>query len=185
MKMKTETMNWVQIVSNFSLLIGMVLVAVQINQSSNIARAQLAHDAWLNSAGELYAVVGENPAATLAKANLSEEELTDEELFVLNAYFDSATLHMARIAHMQRLGLAIYSDDETALAFAPAFAGRFGNAWWAVNRERTLARAPEIASRIDELLVTDQIEDLASDLRRLRARLERSKSMPDTATAKP
>ncbi len=104
MKMKTETMNWVQIVSNFSLLIGMVLVAVQINQSSNSARAQLAHDAWLNSAGELYAVVGENPAATLAKANLSEEELTDEELFVLNAYFDSRTAHMARIAHMQTAG---------------------------------------------------------------------------------
>ena len=70
MKMKTETMNWVQIVSNFSLLIGMVLVAVQINQSSNIARAQLAHDAWLNSTGELYAVVGENPAARSSGATM-------------------------------------------------------------------------------------------------------------------
>ncbi len=41
---------WLQVVGNFGLIIGLVLVAIQINQNSNLSRAQLAHDAWLSSA---------------------------------------------------------------------------------------------------------------------------------------
>lgn len=78
--MATKVAAWLQVLGNFGLILGLVLVAVQIKQGSDLARVQMGHDAWLLNSEEQYALMGENPQAVLAKIWLDSEFLTDEEL---------------------------------------------------------------------------------------------------------
>ena len=169
--MTTKIIAWFQTLSNFGLLIGLVLVAIQINQSSNIARAQLAHDGWLSSINEETTKLGESPARVLAKMQLQEEQVTDQELLAIDHYLNSKLLHMARVSHMRELGLELWPVEDAAWSYVWFFTGRYGEAWWGLHGERARNMAPEIAARVDAILESGQVDFDGGYLRRFRARL--------------
>ena len=75
--------NYLQILANFGIVAGLILVGVQINQNTRIAAADMTNRAYEVAAQYHLTMMGENPMKAVAKAATKPEELTDEELLVL------------------------------------------------------------------------------------------------------
>ena len=65
---------------------GLVLVVVQIDQNSELVREQMYQARWSDRMNLYLAMMGENPAAALAKADEDPQSLTYEESRVITAY---------------------------------------------------------------------------------------------------
>ncbi len=82
--MKLEKIShWLTIVGNLGLLVGIALVAVQIDQNSQLVRVQLSVARWTDDLNLHLAMMGENPAAVVAKAIENPSELSVEDSQVL------------------------------------------------------------------------------------------------------
>ena len=75
--------SWLQLIANFGLLVGIVLVGIQINQSNAIAAASAGSGYFQQYQDYLVAGMGENPAVVRAKAIFEPENLTAEDIQVL------------------------------------------------------------------------------------------------------
>ena len=86
-----KTSHWITILGNAGLLIGVALVIFQINQNSQLVREQLSQARWTDDLNLHLAMMGENPAAAVAKAIENPSALSVEDSRVLEAY-DSGLL---------------------------------------------------------------------------------------------
>ena len=71
--------HWLTIIGNAGLLLGVTLVIFQINQNSELVREQLFHSSWTDDLNLQLAMMGDNPAAAVARAVESPAELTVED----------------------------------------------------------------------------------------------------------
>lgn len=170
--MNEKVMGWLQVLGNFGLIAGLVLVGIQINQSSDIARAQMAHDGWLQASQTAMLQVGEDPVPILTKLFNGNHQLTDEELFAANAYYRHFKIEILRVEQANEIGLEIYPVEPAAEVFIPFFVEGFGRLWWNQNRNSLSLSAPNLTSRIDELLEIGNSTSLQSDLAELKIKLE-------------
>lgn len=163
---------WLQVLGNFGLIMGLLLVGVQINQNSNIARAQMANDAWLQGAQITSQRLGENPAIVLSKIFVTGEQLTDAELFAADAYFRTLELEINRIEHINNFGIEIYTKEQAAELYSPDFVEGFGKVWWEDNRNSIFNSAPNIGSQIQELLESESVMPTQSNFTRIKMMME-------------
>jgi hypothetical protein len=163
---------WLQVIGNFGLILGLVLVAIQIRQSSDLARVQMGHDAWLLEHQLQWALMGENPQAVLAMIMLDSESFTDEELVAADSYFQGLTSIVKRVEYVNDAGLNLYSEETLAHNTAPLLSNRVGSAWWSLNRDAVAEDAPRFRERIDELLAMDAL-DAPTYHERFRAEIEK------------
>ena len=77
--------DWLQIFSNVAIVVGLFILIYELNQSHKQARALLVNDDYVSVREHLHTLMGENPAAAIAKARLNHESLTEEEKVVLDA----------------------------------------------------------------------------------------------------
>lgn len=141
-----------EFVGSIVVLITLIYLAVQVRQNTRHVQAQMGHDGWLANTHDEIAKFGDNAAATFAKADLGEEELTDKDLKILDANFRSFLLHLGRVEHLNALGLDIYSIEQTAAGYVDSFNCRAGKAWLKSNSELTKVLAPKICARLEEML---------------------------------
>jgi hypothetical protein len=163
---------WLQVIGNFGLILGLMLVAIQIRQSSDLARVQMGHDAWLLEYQLQWALMGENSQAVLARIRLDSESLTDEELVAADSYFQGLAFSAKRVKYVNDAGLNLYSQETLAQSLARLLSNRVGLAWWALNRDAVAADAPRFRDRIDELLAMDAL-DAPTYHERFRAEIEK------------
>jgi hypothetical protein len=79
---------WIQITATVGVLVGIILVVIELRQAKAIAHANITANFFSESAQNSRSLMGENPAIVLAKACVKPDEvMTQEELFVLEAYF--------------------------------------------------------------------------------------------------
>ncbi len=81
--------NWLQVVSNLGIVLGLILVAVQLNQDSKFNQSQIQSQHNVFRENQQIAL-GENFAATrarLARGNASE--ITDEDLLLYHFYVNT------------------------------------------------------------------------------------------------
>ena len=108
--MITDKLNrWVTMLVNLSVLAGIVLVAVQIQQNTDITKAQMANEYYLLDAQLELTMMGESPAQSLEKAIYFPDELNQEDAVILDRYFNFGILQLQRIRKMIELGVA---DEE-------------------------------------------------------------------------
>lgn len=69
---------WFQAVSNVAIVVGLIIVIVEINQSKQLAYAQLLTDGTISGLDRNVSLMGEDPRTTLAKAAFCPEELTED-----------------------------------------------------------------------------------------------------------
>jgi len=149
--------SWIQIVGNFGLLAGLVLVGVQIQQNTTAVKAQMLSDQMAASIALRLTIAGENPAVAMSKAIDAPDELTTEELVVLQNIQLANYLYRARNELSLSLGVGSpFSIETGAEASAAEFFGTpYGLAWWEMNKATLWpTAAPETAVRIEELLDT-------------------------------
>ena len=114
-----KTSHWLMIIGNFGLFIGVVLVVFQINQNSELTREQLNYSIWTDRMNVQLAMMGENPAAAVAKALEAPSEITVEESKVLDAVYTHWALLEVRTVMMQERGMTINEEVATYDPDAP------------------------------------------------------------------
>lgn len=149
----TTLINWVQIITGIAVVLGLVAVIWELQQSRSAAIAQLKSDGWSTSAQADMAVAGENPKAVLAKACDDPRSLSNEDLWALQGYYFAQTNIIRRTFDIyQRTGL--YGDEDWTDAargrFDQVFFSRPGRIWWRTVRE-TFPK--ELADLGDSILV--------------------------------
>ena len=110
---------WVQVAANVGILAGLLMVGVQINQNSELVREQLDHATWTDNLNLHLAMMGENPAAAVAKAIENPSALTVEETRILDAYLAYWALAEVREIYLYDRGMifvspSTYTSDDPA-----------------------------------------------------------------------
>lgn len=88
--------SWIQILTGIALLVGIVLVVWELQQSRDLVRAQLVADGFLSHQDNQRVFLGESFASTYAKACFDPENLTDAEMVQMWAYTDSLLTFVTR-----------------------------------------------------------------------------------------
>ena len=119
-----KLVNWLQVLGNFGLIAGLVLVAIQIQQNTDITRAQMiSEDRDLAVALKL-AQLGENPAKAVAKSIDSPDQLTTEDMLILSSLHLANYYHKSRNEMLHSMGFGVETQQ---------FASRHNNAISTVN----------------------------------------------------
>lgn len=124
--------DWVQIATGVALLVGLGLVILEFRQSRNVAHAQLTSDGFAQYDQVLISQMGESPAMVLAKSCQNPQSLTDEELMVLDAFFNAITAGVQRAYTItERSGLYEEYLPYVVRTNLPTILGSVaGRAWW-------------------------------------------------------
>jgi hypothetical protein len=122
--------SWLQIIGNFGLIVGLVLVAVQIKQNNDLAKAQMLNDAYLDAGVQAMMRAGENPAVTLAKSITTPDQLTYEDFVVLAALKAAWWTRVKRIEDLTSAGYGYFSVEQFAHSAGFELGDPFELAWW-------------------------------------------------------
>ena len=153
-----ELADWtgiLQLIGTLGLIVGLVLVAVQIHQNSNLVRAELSsirHDAWIEIDS---AKRDENFSCVLSKAIENPDNLSLAEMIEMDGYLLNFLAQLDR--EYVLFGLkAFFSDpDKTVRENVELYMGnQFAQSWW-------------IEQKSDELWSKQMIEAIDTEIRKV------------------
>ena len=155
--MITDKLNrWFTMLVNLSVLAGIVLVAIQIQQNTDITKAQMANEYYLLDAQLELTMMGESPALSLEKAIYFPYELNQEDAVILDRYFNFGILQLQRIRKMIELGVA---DEELYQERARYLIWHLGNEagrrWW---NQYALGEPNELSRDIETVLADSNFQ---------------------------
>lgn len=140
---------WLTLAANFGVIAGLILVAVQINQNTQITKAQMANDYFLADMALELAMMGENPAAAWNRAVYAPDQLSSEDAVVLDRYFNYGLVQLHRLQEMDKLGMAYEGWQERFDYLGWHLGNEAGRRWWESVRNDY---PPEFRDRIDGIL---------------------------------
>jgi hypothetical protein len=148
--MDTDKVNrWLALSANVGVIAGLILVAVQINQNTQITKAQIANDYYLADMDLELAMMGDDPARSWTKAVYTPDELNNEDAAVIDRYFNYGLVQIQRLIKMHELGLAD-EDWEDRIAYLDWHLGNeVGRRWWAHSKD---SFPDEFIQKVDEIL---------------------------------
>lgn len=123
---------WLTIAANLGLLLGMVLVAYEINQNSQLARTALVNEGIVAS-NEFWAnLMGETPADVVGKAVECPEAMTYSDFIAMDAYLFAGMNFLYRNFELAQEGIFTVEDwQESVEGYAAWYLGNpFGRSWW-------------------------------------------------------
>jgi len=155
--MDTDKVNrGLTLAANIGVLGGLILVAFQIHQNTEITKAQIANDYYLADMQLELAMMGDNPASSWTKAIYTPNDLTNEDAAVVDRYFNYGLVQIQRLQKMHELGLA--DDDwENRIGYLGWHLGNeVGRRWWAYSKE---GFPDEFVQTVDEVLASGEHRD--------------------------
>ena len=128
----TKLTPWLTILANLGLLAGMVLVAYEINQNSQLARTALVNEGNIASNQFWAHLMGETPADVIAMAVECPEAMTYSDFIVMDAFLFSGMNFLYRNYELAQEG--IFTDEDwraSVEGYAAWYLGNpFGRNWW-------------------------------------------------------
>ena len=97
--------DWLQAAGNVGILLGLVIVALQMKQNSDLLGAQLVYEESDRVISTQVAAMGENPASVWAKALDDPQSLNLEEQVVVEAYIFTAVERWRALYRLTERGL--------------------------------------------------------------------------------
>ena len=123
---------WLALVANLGVVGGLILLAVELRQNTQVVRAQASVNLATGQTAAEVAFMGEDTAAAFVKAINSPGTITDREIVQLWAYLNAAVLSVQQTYTMVKLGLATEEDQKAAARSAAGWLGwNLGRVWWA------------------------------------------------------
>ena len=120
---------WLMVTSHLGILAGLILVGMQIKQDNELTRLQIFSDTTTSRIQIHEAVMGDNPALVVMKSLTHPEDLTLEELRIMDAYLLAAVNEERRRMVLEESGLQVTAvEEEDLLLFY--FGNEFAQAWW-------------------------------------------------------
>ena len=152
--MATEMISrWLTLAANIGVLGGLILVALQLNQNIEIAKAQLTNDYYLADMQLELGMMGEDPIRSWIKAVYSPDEMSPEDAAVVDRYFNFGMVQLNRLRKLKDLGLA---DDDLLNERVGYLQWHLGNEvgrdWWSTSRQFYPA---DFVKAIDNVLEND------------------------------
>ena len=145
--------DWLQIMGNFGIVAGLILVGFQIKQNSDIAHAQIVSDGFALASNTRLALAGEEPGTILAKSLTAPRELTHEEIVKLNAYLGAYWYTRVRTEYLGQSGFSSLTPEEYGESVVFEFLDTpFGAAWWKESADGFGASAPRTRQAIEDTL---------------------------------
>ncbi|MEQ8859293.1 MAG: hypothetical protein RIC56_11665 [Pseudomonadales bacterium] len=106
---------------------------LELQQAREIAQAQLVADQFSLRESQRNALLGENPANSIAKACRSPGDLTDEDIEILHAFYHGLLAEPLRVDSI-RTRSDFYQNEEiqrmTAVHFRTILGTPYGRYWW-------------------------------------------------------
>ena len=144
--------DWLQILTNIAVLIGIGVLIYELNQTHLHNRSQVIAVDYQTLTDITLAMVGDNPAGAFAKSVTDPDQLTSEERFIVDSYLQAFLMEILYVDHMHRIGVIEnpFTDDSPRKGSARTYLShRYGREWW----ERNQDRYPEsVRSVVDEVL---------------------------------
>lgn len=120
---------WLLLLGHLGILAGLILVGVQIKQDNELTRMQIFSDTTASRIQMHGVLMGDNPAPVVMKSLVHPEELSLEELRIMDAYLLSAVNEARLRMVLAQEGLRVDStEEENLLLFY--FGNRFAQEWW-------------------------------------------------------
>jgi len=140
--MKHDLSDITQGLTLLAVIAGVWLVIYELRQAQNIATAQLISDVFDLMQQQHSSVMGENPAIALSLACTHPDSLDQEQMLVLDSYFNSILNRTRRAFHIkENSGISHFSEsgglslaDAGAYNFRSVGATPFGQWWLSIQR---------------------------------------------------
>ena len=111
----------VQLITGAALLIGVVLVLIELQQTRTLTFSQMVQDRFTSIVDHDSRIYGENLADVFQKSCLNPEDLTLGEAMTMDAYFENQIAQIVRYKSLQELGfmedVGIYDWTYVGLKF--------------------------------------------------------------------
>ena len=79
--------DWAQLLTNIAIIAGLVLLIYELNQSRNLARAQVVDSVYGAAVNRNLALLGESPEHAIAKSIFHPDRITESEAVVLTQFY--------------------------------------------------------------------------------------------------
>jgi hypothetical protein len=172
---------WLTALTNMAVLAGLVLVAYELNQNSDLARTSLVNqgNAIENDLG--LGLMGGRIAEVIALSIECPEKMNYADFVVIDAYLFTAMNGVYRNYEIAKWGLFNQSDWKfEAQAYAHWYlGGSFNRAWW---EESKTYFEPEFSSYVDEQLA-NKGKAMGETWQRLRTRLDLGRPRADSVSS--
>lgn len=171
--MKLESLNgWLTLGANVGVLIGIVLILAELNQSRQLAQAQFELDVDQAYRAAEIAMMESALSDAWARSIENPSELTVSEIRSLDGFYATIVNRWRNTFVLEQRGLADEGATLVQLEAAPFFFGNpFAIRWWSYDRENW---QPEFAEVVDRAIAEVEsssnevwIQELQSDLEQL------------------
>ena len=143
---------WLTLAANIGVIAGLVLVAVQINQNTEIMKAQIANDYYLADMALELAMMGEDPAHSWDKAVFEPDDLTTKDAVILDRYFNYGFVQIHRLQEMDEMGMAPEGWQKRVNYLRWHLGNEVGRRWWEKVRNDY---STEFSALVDKALADD------------------------------
>lgn len=127
--MNTDKVNsWLSLGANIGVVFGLMLVAYQINQDAELTKAELFSESTDSRREWNQAMMGSAPMEVVAKSIERPQELTLDELLMMDLYFVAAINELRRLEVLKKTGLEVDAHVEGLEVFY--FGSNFAKAWY-------------------------------------------------------
>ncbi len=145
--------DWLQITSNLAIIVGLVIVIYELNQTQLHVRSQLLMDDFVSRQTLENTIMGDNSAAAIAKARSDPEQLTAEERIIVEAHLASVFIRLESYEYIADVG--VFTDtwrDVIPIVANEVFDYPYARSWWARYRTRETWWNLELTRLMDESL---------------------------------
>ena len=144
--------SWLQITANIGIIGGLILVALQLQQNSEILQAQMMSAESRSVIDQEMQIVGEQGAAAWVAAMSDPANVSPEQHRIMEAILWSAVESWRHIEELSKLGLADVDAQYRVTEEAPWYFGSvYGRAWWITRRDGSQL-SEELKSVIDQAI---------------------------------
>jgi hypothetical protein len=128
----SKIFNWLQVSANIGIVLGLVLVGLQIKQSSDLTKIELLYEESRRFVEFETMVVGENAAEVWAKSLEDPENLTLAEVRIMESLLWSFVEQLRGTYRLAQLGLIEEEDWRKRVESEVTFylSDPYSRAWW-------------------------------------------------------
>jgi len=158
---------WLQLIGNLGLLAGLGLVAVQIQQGNNLARAQFRAEASKTYADMEIAMLGENPTTAWVKSVFDPASMTREEIRIMDGYLVQELGIIRRTMIREQAGLEAPGTFAARVQDTAYFFGNeFAQTWWKYEQVHQ-TQNPELVRLMNEAIASHEKDHTAKWVMRI------------------
>lgn len=171
--MSTDRLSvWIQVATGVAVIVGLALVVFELQQTRDLARAQIVHEGYSLLLDENRAIMGETFGDVYAKACLQPAELTDGEIVQIRQYHDSGLYMIRRIREIRESGVFDYSWEQVAKSYVQLWLSSEVGRLHYRHRVEHFGLEPDIRRLAEDVLANEQLapcDDLAGFVKSVRA----------------